>query len=89
MRILWDEPKRLVNLAKHKLDFAQLSEEFFDECVVFRAKTNRWTAINRIGARTITVIFARYGTKGISVVSMRRSGHLERQVYEQEKAKRF
>jgi hypothetical protein len=86
--ILWDERKRVVNLEKHRLDFAALSDEFFDEAVIVRGKLNRWAAINRIGARTITAIFARYGVEGISVMSMRPSSHTERQVYEQEKAKR-
>lgn len=29
MMIVWDEPKRLTNLAKHGLDFADLDETFF------------------------------------------------------------
>jgi uncharacterized protein len=28
MQILWDEPKRLANLDKHGLDFADLNEAF-------------------------------------------------------------
>jgi uncharacterized protein len=34
MRILWDEPKRLANLDKHGLDFADLDEAFFDHALV-------------------------------------------------------
>jgi uncharacterized DUF497 family protein len=30
MKIVWDEPKRLANLDKHGLDFADLNETFFD-----------------------------------------------------------
>jgi len=30
MKIIWDEPKRLANLAKHRMDFADLNETFFD-----------------------------------------------------------
>jgi hypothetical protein len=29
MKIVWDEPKRLTNLAKHGLDFADLDTDFF------------------------------------------------------------
>jgi uncharacterized DUF497 family protein len=29
MQIVWDEPKRLANLDKHGLDFADLNETFF------------------------------------------------------------
>lgn len=29
MKIVWDEPKRKANFAKHGLDFATLTEAFF------------------------------------------------------------
>lgn len=29
MKIVWDEPKRLANLAKHQLDFATLDFAYF------------------------------------------------------------
>src|SRR6266567_9022768 len=29
MKIVWDEPKRLANLARHGLDFADLNETFW------------------------------------------------------------
>jgi uncharacterized DUF497 family protein len=28
MKIVWDEPKRLANLARHGMDFADLDETF-------------------------------------------------------------
>jgi uncharacterized DUF497 family protein len=34
MKIIWDEPKRLANLDKHGLDFADLNETFFDNALV-------------------------------------------------------
>jgi len=34
MKIVWDEPKRLANLDKHGLDFADLNETFFDNALV-------------------------------------------------------
>jgi uncharacterized DUF497 family protein len=34
MKIVWDEPKRLANLDKHGLDFADLNETFFDTALV-------------------------------------------------------
>jgi uncharacterized DUF497 family protein len=30
--IVWDEPKRQQNLAKHSLDFAELDLSFFPDC---------------------------------------------------------
>jgi uncharacterized DUF497 family protein len=38
MRIVWDEPKRLTNLRKRQLDFADLSLEFFSNALVVQAK---------------------------------------------------
>ncbi len=87
--ILWDELKRAANLQKHGLDFGLLTETFFEDAVFTPAKLGRFAAMNRIGARTITVIFAPYGEEGVSVVSMRPSSHVERRIYEQEKAKRI
>ena len=34
MKIVWDQPKRLANIAKHRLDFASLTEEFFSDALV-------------------------------------------------------
>lgn len=43
MMIVWDEPKRQTNLAKHGLDFADLDEAFFLSSLVVPAKrTATW-----------------------------------------------
>jgi uncharacterized protein len=34
VKILWDEPKRLANIKKHGLDFADLNETFFDNALI-------------------------------------------------------
>jgi uncharacterized DUF497 family protein/uncharacterized protein (DUF4415 family) len=34
VKIVWDEPKRLANLEKHGLDFADLDEAFFENALV-------------------------------------------------------
>lgn len=41
MEILWGEPKRIANIAKHRLDFATLTEEFFANALVLSAKGGR------------------------------------------------
>ncbi len=38
MIIVWDEPKRLANIDKHGLDFADLSLEFFERALIRPAK---------------------------------------------------
>lgn len=71
MKIVWDEPKREANLAKHGMDFASLTIEFFENSKVLPAKNNRLQAIGRLADGTIVVIFVTLGTEALSVISMR------------------
>ena len=77
MRIVWDEPKRLANLDKHGIDFADIGEEFFLSALVGPAKGGRWFAIGEID-RVIVVIFAMLGSEGLSIVSARPASRRER-----------
>jgi uncharacterized DUF497 family protein len=47
MKIVWDQPKRLANIAKHRMDFASLTEEFFADALVIAAKSGRYIAIGK------------------------------------------
>lgn len=76
--IVWDEPKRRANLAKHGLDFAELDEGFFLQAVVVPAKQGRHLAIGRLADGMIAVVFMLLGTQGVSVVSMRPASRKER-----------
>lgn len=79
MRIVWDEPKRLSNLAKHGLDFADLTLEFFLDARIEAAKSARFLAIGEFrGEIVIAVVFRPLGSQAISVISMRRAGKIER-----------
>ncbi len=78
MRIVWDEPKRQANLAKHGMDFADLTIEFFLSAKVVEAKNRRFKAMGRFADGTIAVIFAAVGTEGVSVISMRPASLKER-----------
>lgn len=77
MRIVWDEPKRLANLDKHGIDFAEIEEQFFLSAVVRPAKAGRFAAIGRLDG-VIAVIFALLGTEGISIISARPATRKER-----------
>jgi uncharacterized protein len=70
MKIVWDEPKRLANLDKHGLDFADLNETFFDTALVIPSHNSRrrWVAIGVNIRGVIVVVFARLGAEGVSVV---------------------
>jgi len=79
MRIVWDEPKRIANLAKHGLDFAALDVAFFEGAIVTPARSSRLVAIGRLtSSEAVTVIFAPLGGEGLSIVSMRRANKTER-----------
>lgn len=66
MKITWDEPKRLANLEKHRLDFADLNETFFNTALVLPShnSTKRWVAIGVDIRGVIVVVFARLGREG-------------------------
>ena len=78
MRIVWDKPKRLANLAKHGMDFAMLEEGFFENAMVVPANDGRLIAIGRHLGIIIAVVFAPLGREAISVISMRPASRRER-----------
>jgi uncharacterized DUF497 family protein len=78
VRILWDEPKRLANLDKHRLDFADLSPEFFTGGSVRPVRQDRLQAIGRHAGRTVAVIVRPLGSEAIAIVSMRPAKRRER-----------
>jgi uncharacterized protein len=83
MKILWDEPKRLANLDKHGLDFADLDEAFFESALVLpsHAKAKRWIGIGRNIRGVIVVVFVVLGKEALSVISMRPASKNERRLY--------
>lgn len=87
MQIVWDEPKRLANIAKHGLDFANLDVTFFDAALVRPSHANRYQAIGPNVHGVISVVFATLGREGISLISMRPARKDERKLYEQERQK--
>jgi uncharacterized DUF497 family protein len=78
MNIVWDEQKRQSNLAKHGMDFAALTVEFFETATILPANQGRFMAINMLVNGVVTVVFARLGSEGISIVSMRPASRKER-----------
>jgi uncharacterized DUF497 family protein len=84
MKILWDEPKRRANLAKHGLDFADLSETFFDSALVLPAYNKRWAGIGKDIRGVIVVVFAKLGKEAVSIISMRPASKNERKLYADE-----
>jgi uncharacterized DUF497 family protein len=75
--------KRLANLDKHGLDFADLNETFFGTALVIpsRNKSKRWIAVGVSIRGVIVVVFARLGREGVSIISMRPASRSERKLY--------
>ena len=79
MKIVWDEVKRHANIAKHGLDFAELTEEWFLGATIEPAQGERWKAIGEFQGRLIVlVVFRPLGSEALSVISMRPAGLDER-----------
>ncbi len=81
MQVVWDEPKRLANIDKHGLDFADLSEAFFADALILPAKKGRWMGI---GANLQGVHLRRFreaGERRHRWVSMRPAKANERKWY--------
>ena len=81
MKIIWDEPKRIANIAKHGLDFAALTEDFFGDALVLPARRGRYLAIGEDLNGVISVVFLSLGLEGISVISMRPASRKERTLH--------
>ena len=77
---MFGEPKRLANLAKHGMDFADVDEAFFENAVVIPAKDGRFIAVGHHLHGAVVVVFAPLGREAISVVSMRPASRRERAV---------
>ena len=79
MMITWDETKREANLAKHGLDFADLTLEFFFASKVAPSKDGRFVAIGEMnGEIIISVVFKPLGSEALAVISMRPASRKER-----------
>ncbi|MCP1198433.1 BrnT family toxin [Notoacmeibacter sp. MSK16QG-6] len=79
MKIVWDEPKRLTNLDKHGMNFADLTVEFFEAATIYPGNGNRIVSIGHWnGQIIITVVFRPLGSEAISIISMRPASRKER-----------
>jgi uncharacterized DUF497 family protein len=81
VKIVWDEPKRLANIAKHDgLDFADLDEGFFERSMIVPARDNRLIAVGRLADGIVVVVFVALGAEGVSIISMRPASRKERKL---------
>ncbi len=70
MKIFWDEPKRLANIEKHGLDFADIGEfawesALFEESLAGDFGSRRFKALGYFRDGTAAVIFCHLRQSGI------------------------
>ncbi len=82
MKIIWDETKRLANIEKHNLDFADLYFGFFLTSAIVPARKGRMKAIGRLPNGVVAAIFVTLGSEALSVISMRPARKDERSLIE-------
>ncbi len=85
MQFVWDESKRLANLSKHGLDFADAEQVFNNPLVVFedtRASygEQRMVAIGLLQALVIVIVHVD-ADNIIRVISMRKATRNETDIY--------
>jgi len=79
MFVTWDEAKRVTNLEKHGLDFADIDTEFFATAIVEPARAPRLRALERLkGELVVLLIFAPLGIEAIAFISLRPANKRER-----------
>lgn len=83
MKIVWDERKRLSNLAKHGLDFEMVVDFDWDRALIGAAHRSRhghqrMKATGLLSERTVVIIFSVLGSEAISIVSVRAANSRER-----------
>ena len=83
MEFEWDEDKRQKVLEKHGIDFWRVTE-LFETChVILPARSDteqRWTAVGRIQATWVAVIFTQRGEK-LRLITARGARKNERRAY--------
>jgi hypothetical protein len=86
MKVVWDEPKRRINLARHGLDLADAELFDWDTALVLPSPPGddgrlRYRAGGRLGRDVVTLVFSPLGSEAISVISLRRASRSERRLY--------
>ena len=89
MKIVWDEPKRLSNIAKHHLDFTEMELGFdFGAALVIPARSSRTgrsrqTLVGDLrGTLLVAAIVSPLGSEALSIVSLRPANKKEQRLYE-------
>lgn len=85
MRLEWDEAKRLTNLAKHGLDFADVAEVFNSEIVEFEDVREdyeelRFRAYGLLKGIVVQIVYTPRN-EGVRIISFRKATDYETEQY--------
>ncbi len=92
MRIVWDETKSRMNLAKHNVSFALACLVFDDPFHLsvqdrFKEGEERWQTVGRVGDTLLILVAHTYqdkdGEETVRLISARRATKQEQRRYEQ------
>jgi uncharacterized protein len=78
VRIVWDESKRLANLDRHRLDFQDVTLDFFTTALIRPTKEDRRQAIGYLDGRLVSLVYKPLGTEALSLISLRPASASER-----------
>jgi uncharacterized protein len=88
MKFEWDEQKNHINIANHKIDFADASRIFNLPLRVSLDNRqdygeDRWIGIGIMDGRVVVIVFAEPDEQTIRIISLRKALPYERKIYEQ------
>jgi uncharacterized DUF497 family protein len=89
MLMVWDEPKRESNRAKHGLDFADARDRFdWTSALVEASKPARdgrarYLAVGFLDGQLVALVFGLLGTEAVSAISLRPASRAERNRYDE------
>jgi uncharacterized protein len=83
MPIVWDEPNRLINIAKHGFDFALVESEFDFGSAFYTTTRDGWVkAVGVFEGRLSVLVFLALGDEAVSLISLRIASKKERLAYD-------
>lgn len=95
MHYVWDEPKRLKNMADHDgLDFADAKARFeWPDAVIVPSYAGsrgeaRFIAVGYLDGDLVTLVFSRLGSEALSFISLRPASRKERKLHDAHQAPR-
>ena len=82
---VWDESKRLQNMRKHGVDFAEIEQFEFEtaleaDVTLAEYRETRTQALGFAGAKLLVVIYTMRGSN-FRIISMRRASRKEKDIY--------